>query len=86
MGVSVARVIRLLRSWPLAAVTSPSLPTMKELIYHRLLLPAATRNANRPCTTDAATGETHTYAEHFDETPRSVGCADWASDVAIVSP
>ncbi len=28
----------------------------KELIFHRLLLPTAKRNADRPCTTDAATG------------------------------
>ena len=29
---------------------------MKELIYHRLLLPAVERNADRICTTNAATG------------------------------
>ncbi|HUV17229.1 MAG TPA: AMP-binding protein [Ilumatobacteraceae bacterium] len=45
----------------------------KELIFHRLLLPAAKRNADRPCTTDAATGATHTYREHFDEVARAIG-------------
>jgi acyl-CoA synthetase (AMP-forming)/AMP-acid ligase II len=45
----------------------------KELIFHRLLLPTAKRNADRPCTTDAATGVTHTYREHFDEVARAIG-------------
>ena len=45
----------------------------KELIFHRVLLPSAKRNANRPCTTDAATGVTHTYAEHFDEVAHAIG-------------
>jgi long-chain acyl-CoA synthetase len=45
----------------------------KELIFHRVLLPSAKRNANRPCTTNAATGVTHTYAEHFDEIAQAVG-------------
>ena len=45
----------------------------KELIFHRLLLPSAKSNADRPCTTDAATGVTHTYREHFDEVARAVG-------------
>jgi long-chain acyl-CoA synthetase len=45
----------------------------KELIFHRLLLPAAKRNAERPCTTDAATGVTHTYREHFDEIALAIG-------------
>ena len=45
----------------------------KELIYHRVLLPSAKRNANRPCTTDAATGVTHTYAEHLDEVAQAIG-------------
>jgi long-chain acyl-CoA synthetase len=45
----------------------------KELIFHRLLLPSAKRNADRPCTTDAATGATHTYAEHFDEVALAIG-------------
>ena len=39
---------------------------MQELIYHRLLLPSVTRNAGRPCVTDAATGSTFTFAEHLD--------------------
>ena len=45
----------------------------KELIFHRLLLPTAKRNADRPCTTDASTGVTHTYREHFDEVARAIG-------------
>ncbi len=45
----------------------------KELIFHRVLLPSAKRNANRPCTTNAATGVTHTYAEHFDEVAHAIG-------------
>ena len=45
----------------------------KELIFHRVLLPAAKRNAERPCTTDASTGVTHTYREHFDEVARAIG-------------
>ena len=46
---------------------------MKELIYHRLLVPAATRYAARPCVTNIATGETRTYAEHFDRVQRAIG-------------
>jgi acyl-CoA synthetase (AMP-forming)/AMP-acid ligase II len=46
---------------------------MKELIYHRLLLPAVERNADRPCTTNAATGATQTYAEHLDSVGRLIG-------------
>lgn len=38
---------------------------MKELIYHRLLLPAVNRNSDRPFATNAATGATTTYAEHL---------------------
>ena len=45
----------------------------KELIFHRILLPAAKHNADRPCTTDASTGVTHTYREHFDEVARAIG-------------
>jgi long-chain acyl-CoA synthetase len=45
----------------------------KELVFHRLLLPTAKRNADRPCTTDAATGVTHTYREHVDEITRVIG-------------
>ena len=45
----------------------------KELIFHRLLLPSAKRNADRPCTTDAATGVTQTYGEHFDDVARAIG-------------
>jgi acyl-CoA synthetase (AMP-forming)/AMP-acid ligase II len=45
---------------------------MKELIYHRLLLPAVERNADRICTTNAATGATQTYAEHLDSVGRLI--------------
>ena len=45
----------------------------KELIFHRLLLPAVSRNADRPCTTDAATGVTHTFQEHLDEVAQAIG-------------
>src|SRR4051812_44398292 len=37
---------------------------MKELIWHRQLLPSIARNAARPVLTDASTGRTTTYAEH----------------------
>src|SRR4051812_3407839 len=37
---------------------------MKELIWHRQLLPAVERNATKPFLTDAATGTTTTYGEH----------------------
>jgi long-chain acyl-CoA synthetase len=46
---------------------------MKELIYHRLFLPAIGRNADRPCATNAATGATSTYAQHFDRVGRLIG-------------
>ncbi len=46
---------------------------MKELIYHRLLLPAVERNADRPCSTNAATGVTQTFAEHLDSVGRLIG-------------
>ena len=45
----------------------------KELIFHRLLLPSAKRNADRPCTTNAATGVTRTYREHFEDVARAIG-------------
>jgi len=45
----------------------------KELIFHRLLLPTAQRNADRPCTTDASTGVTHTYREHLAEVAQAIG-------------
>ena len=45
----------------------------KELIFHRLLLPSAKRNAERPCTTNAATGVTRTYREHFEDVARAIG-------------
>lgn len=46
---------------------------MKELIYHRMLLPAVARNADRPCATNAATGESTTFAEHLNRTSRLIG-------------
>ena len=45
----------------------------KELLYHRMLLPAVRRNADRPCTTNAATGVTRTYAEHLDRVAHAIG-------------
>ena len=46
---------------------------MKELLYHRHLLPAVARHAGLPCVTDAATGVTRTFAEHLDRVARTVG-------------
>lgn len=46
---------------------------MKELIYHRMLLPAVERNADRPCATNAATGASTTFAEHFERVSRLIG-------------
>ena len=46
---------------------------MKELIYHRLFLPSMHRNLDRPCVTNAATGETHTFREHLDRVSRLIG-------------
>ena len=46
---------------------------MKELIYHRLLLPSVERNADRPCATNAGTGFSTTYAQHLDRTSRLIG-------------
>ena len=46
---------------------------MKELIYHRLLLPAVERNADRTCTVNAASGATTTFAQHLDRVGRLVG-------------
>jgi long-chain acyl-CoA synthetase len=46
---------------------------MKELIYHRMLLPAVARNADRPCATNAATGTGTTFSEHLDRTSRLIG-------------
>ncbi|MCW2571445.1 MAG: fatty-acid--CoA ligase [Frankiales bacterium] len=37
---------------------------MKELIWHRQLLPSVSRNADKPFLTDASTGATTTYSEH----------------------
>jgi long-chain acyl-CoA synthetase len=46
---------------------------MKELVYHRLLLPAVERNVDRPCATNAATGVCTTYAQHLDRVSRLIG-------------
>jgi len=46
---------------------------MKELLYHRHLLPSVARHAALPCVTDAATGVTHTFAEHLDRVGRTIG-------------
>jgi long-chain acyl-CoA synthetase len=45
----------------------------KELVFHRMFLPTARRHADRPCTTDSATGVTNTYAEHLDRVARAIG-------------
>ncbi|MCB0980826.1 MAG: AMP-binding protein [Acidimicrobiaceae bacterium] len=46
---------------------------MKELIYHRQLLPSVERNANRACSINAATGATTTFATHMDRVSRLIG-------------
>ena len=46
---------------------------MKELIYHRMLLPAVERNADRPCATNTSTGFTTTYARHLDRVSHLIG-------------
>jgi long-chain acyl-CoA synthetase len=46
---------------------------VKELIYHRMLLPAVSRNADRPCATNAGTGAVTTYAQHLDRVTRAIG-------------
>jgi long-chain acyl-CoA synthetase len=46
---------------------------MKELVYHRLLLPSVIRNADRPIATNAGTGESFTYAEHLDRVEHLIG-------------
>jgi long-chain acyl-CoA synthetase len=46
---------------------------VEELLYHRMILPSADRNADRPCLTDAATGSTATFAEHLDHVSRVAG-------------
>ena len=46
---------------------------MKELIYHRLLLPAVARHGHRTCTVNAADGSTLTYSEHLDRVGRLIG-------------
>ncbi len=46
---------------------------MKELIYHRHLLPAVQRNAHRVCVTDASTGVSTTFTEHLDRVSHLIG-------------
>ncbi|MEQ1873898.1 MAG: AMP-binding protein [Ilumatobacteraceae bacterium] len=46
---------------------------MKELIYHRMLLPAVAQNADLPCATNSGTGVTTTFAQHLDNVSRTVG-------------
>ena len=50
---------------------------MKELVWHRQLLPAIDRRPDAPFLTDASTGTTTTYGEHgtrvIDEEVREVG-------------
>lgn len=46
---------------------------MKELVYHRLLLPAVSRNPDRPCATNVATGAVTTFAQHLERVTRLVG-------------
>ncbi len=47
--------------------------TANELIYHRLLLPMVVRQPDAPCTTNAATGETRTFAQHLDRVKLAIG-------------
>lgn len=46
---------------------------MKELIYHRLLLPSVARNADHPCATNAVSGFSSTFAEHLDRVSQLIG-------------
>ncbi|MBI4883303.1 MAG: AMP-binding protein [Actinobacteria bacterium] len=46
---------------------------MKELIYHRMLLPAVAQNADRPCATNSGTGVSTTFAQHLDHVGRTIG-------------
>ena len=55
------------------SLASAAAVVSKELIYHRFLLPAVRRNADRPCTTDTATGVTLTYTEHLDRVMGAIG-------------
>ncbi|MFZ4721312.1 MAG: AMP-binding protein, partial [Ilumatobacteraceae bacterium] len=45
----------------------------KELVYHRLLLPAVAKHTDRPLATNAGTGVTTTYAQHLDKVGRLIG-------------
>ncbi len=46
---------------------------MKELVYHRLILPAVERNADRPCATNVGTGFSTTFAEHLRRVSGLIG-------------
>jgi long-chain acyl-CoA synthetase len=46
---------------------------MKELIYHRHLLPSVDRHAERTCAIDAASGARTTFAQHLDRVGRLIG-------------
>ncbi len=46
---------------------------MKELIYHRLLLPSVDRNADRPCATNAASATSSTFGEHLGQVAKLIG-------------
>ena len=46
---------------------------MKELIYHRMLLPAVDRHADKPCATNTSTGVTFTFAQHLECVGRLIG-------------
>ncbi|MEO8697194.1 MAG: AMP-binding protein [Acidimicrobiales bacterium] len=45
---------------------------MQELLYARLLLPAAQRHGDRAVVTDFATGVTHTLSQHIDRVQRVI--------------
>jgi long-chain acyl-CoA synthetase len=46
---------------------------VKELVYHRLLLPGVARNADRVCATNTSTGFSTTFGQHLDRTCRLIG-------------
>jgi long-chain acyl-CoA synthetase len=46
---------------------------VKELLYHRMLLPAVQRHAAEVCTINASTGVSYTFEQHFDRVRRLIG-------------
>ncbi len=46
---------------------------MKELIYHRMLLPAVERNTDRACATNTASGITTTFGQHLERVSHLIG-------------